>query len=98
MLAGIDFELQPETTGDLHLRREANQTPLLEAFDAPEVDCVANAQVLWVAPATAQPDTAPERVEQATKSPEPVGGVPAGAPADALDRRERFLGFQAKRA
>ena len=95
MLAGIDFELQPETTGDLHLRRQAHQTSLLEAFDAPEVDGVAIPQVFWIAPATAQPDTAPEGVEQATESPEPIGGIPAGVSADALDRLKRFLGLQA---
>src|SRR4029077_16402433 len=38
---GADLELQPEPSGDLHLRSEAQDAISLQTFHAPEVDRVA---------------------------------------------------------
>src|SRR5271155_643897 len=90
---GIDFELQPQPSGDLHLRRQAQQMARLQALDAPEVDRVADSQVKRIPAPAAPPDAAAQRVEQAPQPPEPVGRIPTGIPADALDRHERVLGL-----
>jgi hypothetical protein len=85
----VHLELQPQSSGDLHLRRQTKQPGSFEALDAPEVDRVPNPEIVGVAPSTPQPDAAAEGVEHAAQGPEPVGGIPSRRPSDALDRVER---------
>src|ERR1700722_13714362 len=84
----LDLELQPQAPGDLHLGGEQEPTAVVDALDAPEVDGVADVEIVRIpasAPhslATAQP------VDQAAQVPEPVHAVPPGPATDALDRGE----------
>src|SRR6478736_3751070 len=71
LLAGIDFELQPQASGYLHLGGEAQQAIRLEPLDPPEIDRVAYPQVDGVAPPAPQSDAASQRVEQSACPPEP---------------------------
>ena len=77
---GIDLELQPQPARYLHLGREAQEAVPLDPLDPPEVDRVADAQVDRIAPATTQPDAAPEGDEQPAGFPEPVAGIPPVRP------------------
>jgi hypothetical protein len=85
----VDLELQPQSPRNLHLRRQTKQPGGFEALDAPEIDRVADPEVLGITPPTPEPDTPAERVEHATHRPEPTGRIPSGPPPDTLNRLER---------
>src|SRR5690606_40217532 len=79
----------------LRLGAEPEQPPLLDLLDAPEVDGLADADVLAVAPPAPEPRPADELVEHAAHAPQRVRVEPAGLAADRLDygehRRRRRL-------
>jgi hypothetical protein len=55
---GLDFKLQPGSSRYPHLGPETEETRPIQRFDAPEVEGVADAEMLLVAPAQAHPDSA----------------------------------------
>ena len=79
----LRFELQPRRARRLHLGAQAHETVGLDRLDPPEVERVARAQVVGVAPAAPHARPADQPVEQAAQPPEPVGVVPAAPAADA---------------
>src|SRR5437763_6630178 len=64
---GVDFELQPQSPWDLHLGGQAQQPAGLKPLNSPEVHGVADAQVDRVPSAAAQPDAAPQCVQQSAR-------------------------------
>ena len=90
--SGSDLELEPCTTGHLHLGDEPEQSILFEALDTPEVDRVAHLYADGVTAAAPQARAAHEHVECAAQLPELVAEVPARVTPDSLNRSERRRG------
>jgi hypothetical protein len=64
--------LQPGTSRYPHLGPETEKARPIQRFDAPEVERVADAESIGVAPAQAHPDTPNDAVDVATKAPQHV--------------------------
>ena len=91
-VGGLHPPFQPGLTGKAHLGAEPEQVPRFEGLDPPEVDGVAYAELVGVAAAPAQPDSADDAVHGAPHQPQPLAGEPAPLTADALDRGEHRVG------
>ena len=62
----------------------------LELLHSPEVEGVANADVLRIAATATDADSSDHQIQEASNVPQPVAVVPTRLAADALDRRERL--------
>ena len=91
-LAGLHGELQPREAGHLHLGSQAKQAWGNALLDAPEVDGVADDEVIGVAPPAAQAHAPDQAVEEATDLPEEGRGVVAVLATDAFDGVPEGLG------
>src|SRR5690349_16889830 len=83
---GLDFELEPGSAGEAHLRTESQQPPAFQGFDAPAIHRVTRCKPLRITASTAEPCPAEHTVQQPTHAPEPVTEVPANPASDPLDR------------
>ena len=70
-------ELKPGPTGKLHLSAQSQEAVDFEILDSPEVDSIANAQVVGMASSPAQSGAAQEPVQHSANPPGPVGEIPS---------------------
>ena len=54
----MDVKLKPRPAGDLHLGAQADQVIRFHGFDPPEIQRLAHAQAVRIAPAAAHPHPA----------------------------------------
>ena len=88
--SGHGLELQPGPARDSFISaRRRSRRPGRDLLDAPEVERVADAQLVGVAPAAPQADAADDPVEQAAELPGAVEIEPAAVAAEPARRSRR---------
>src|SRR5687767_5619474 len=90
-----DVVLKPRSAGDAHLGAKAKQGWTLDGLHAPEVEGIADPQVVWGPASQAHADAAHQAIEHAAHAPEEIRVGPAGATAEPLDFREQAVGRHA---
>jgi hypothetical protein len=78
-------ELQPRPTGQLHFRLQAQETVPIQLLDTPEVQGVANSQLIGIAPLPAHANAAHALVYFSSELPQPICEQPAAIASNSLD-------------
>ena len=91
LFARSDLKFEPGTSGQLHFGVQPQTPWRFVKLHAPEVERIADAQLLGITAASSHADAAHEQVQETAQRPQPVTVVPAGATANAANRRERLL-------
>ena len=88
---GKDLELQPGSSGELHLGPQAQQMGWLERLDPPEVHGLADAKLAGVAATSSHAYPAKYPVDEPPNLPQSVASRPSAVAAEcAHDVKDRF--------